>query len=354
MTDARAATGRIASFRVNRDCPGVLDRTPADTAACYTGQVIRSGTDAVATPGIAPPDMRRRFEFGFSVDPGRALGRAGGKGVLGPVLYDGPAIWRATDTSAGAATLRINRLANTADVAAWGPGAADAVAAVPALLGAHDDPTALIPADRVVAGWVRRWPARRLTATGTVWEHIVPTVCGQKVPGLNAKNSWQGILRRWGRRPPGPAPEALRLPPAADVLASLAYHEFHRFDIERRRAEAIIAAARRADTLEGVARLAPAEARERLQSIRGIGPWTASIVVLLCHGDPDSVIVGDYQIPSYVTWHLAGERRGDDDRMLELLEPYRGQRARVQALAKSAGAPPRHGPRMPLQDLQDR
>ena len=157
-----------------------------------------------------------------------------------------------------------------------------------------------------------------------------------------------------GRRPPGPAPEGLRLPPTAALLGSLAYHEFHRFDIERRRAEAIIGFARRADALERLAQQPADTARERLQAIRGIGPWTASIVVLLCHGDPDSVIVGDYQIPSYVSWHFARERRGDDERMLELLEPYRGQRARVQALAKSAGPPPRHGPRMPLQDLQGR
>ena len=288
------------------------------------------------------------------MDIGRALGRVGGKGALGPVLYDGPHIWRAQDTPDGEATLRITRSAHAAEVEAWGAGAADAVAGVPALLGAHDEPAALVPADRTVAGWVRRWPLRRLTATGTVWEHVIPTVCGQKVPGLNARNSWQGILRRWGRRPPGPAPDALRLPPARELVASLAYHEFHRFDVERRRAEAIIAVARRASTLECMAQLAPDAARDRLQTVRGIGPWTASIVVLLCHGDPDSVIVGDYQIPSYVTWHFAGERRGDDDRMLELLEPYRGQRARVQGLAKSAGAPPRHGPRISLQDLQSR
>ena len=312
------------------------------------------GSGNVTASSAPSPDLRRRFEFDYSLDAGKALGRVGGKGALGPVLYAGPDIWRAQATPAGEATLRITRSGHRAEVMGWGPGASEAAAGVPALLGNDDDPAALVPQDAVVSGWVRRWPARRLTATGTIWEHVVPTVCGQKVPGLNARNSWQGILRRWGRRPPGPAPETLRLPPAPDVMASLAYHEFHRFDIERRRAEAIIAFARRAATLEGAARCEPAVARERLQAVRGIGPWTASIIVLLCHGDPDSVIVGDYQIPSYVTWHLAGERRGDDDRMLELLEPYRGQRARVQALAKSAGAPPRHGPRMALQDLQRR
>ena len=315
---------------------------------------MRSGASRADADASPSPDLKKRFEFDFPLDAGRTLGRVGGKGTLGPVLYDGPVIWRTQDAPSGEATLRITRSAHAAAVEAWGPGASEAVAGVPALLGAHDEPAALVPADSTVAGWVRRWPLRRLTATGTIWEHVVPTVCGQKVPGLNARNSWQGILRCWGRCPPGPAPDALRLPPAPDLVASLAYHEFHRFDVERRRAEAIIAFARRSSTLEGVVRLTPQAARDRLQTVRGIGPWTASIVVLLSHGDPDSVIVGDYQIPSYVTWHFAGERHGDDARMLELLEPYRGQRARVQGLAKSAGAPPRHGPRLGLQDLQGR
>ena len=33
-----------------------------------------------------------------------------------------------------------------------------------------------------------------------------------------------------------------------------------------------------------------------------------------------------------MAWALAGEPRADDARMLELLEPYRGQRGRVQRL----------------------
>jgi hypothetical protein len=48
-----------------------------------------------------------------------------------------------------------------------------------------------------------------------------------------------------------------------------------------------------------------------------------------------------------VSWALAGEPRADDDRMLELLEPYRGQRARVQRLLEVGRiVPPRYGPRM--------
>jgi hypothetical protein len=53
-----------------------------------------------------------------------------------------------------------------------------------------------------------------------------------------------------------------------------------------------------------------------------------------------------------VTWALAGEARGTDERMLELLEPYRGQRGRVIRLLELSGAgPARRGPRMPSRDI---
>jgi 3-methyladenine DNA glycosylase/8-oxoguanine DNA glycosylase len=73
------------------------------------------------------------------------------------------------------------------------------------------------------------------------------------------------------------------------------------------------------------------------------------------HGDPDAVIVGDYHVPHLVAWALAGEPRATDERMLELLEPYAGQRARVQLLLKTAGlTPPKYGPRLEMVDFRSR
>jgi 3-methyladenine DNA glycosylase/8-oxoguanine DNA glycosylase len=53
---------------------------------------------------------------------------------------------------------------------------------------------------------------------------------------------------------------------------------------------------------------------------------------MLALGDPDAVFVGDLHVPHLVSSALAGEQRGSDERMLELLEPYRGHRARVVRL----------------------
>jgi 3-methyladenine DNA glycosylase/8-oxoguanine DNA glycosylase len=88
-------------------------------------------------------------------------------------------------------------------------------------------------------------------------------------------------------------------------------------------------------------------AYRRLRALPGVGPWTAAEVGLRALGDPDAVSVGDYHLPSLVSWALAGESRADDARMLELLEPFRGQRARVVRLLEASGIrAPRYGPRM--------
>jgi 3-methyladenine DNA glycosylase/8-oxoguanine DNA glycosylase len=86
--------------------------------------------------------------------------------------------------------------------------------------------------------------------------------------------------------------------------------------------------------------------------VPGIGPWTVAEVGRTALGDADAVSVGDYHLPHLVTWALSGERVGTDERMLELLEPYRGQRGRVQRLLEAgAPGPPRRGPRMPVRSI---
>jgi 3-methyladenine DNA glycosylase/8-oxoguanine DNA glycosylase len=87
--------------------------------------------------------------------------------------------------------------------------------------------------------------------------------------------------------------------------------------------------------------------------VPGIGPWTIAEVGRVAYGDPDAVSVGDYHLPNLVAWALAGEPRADDARMLELLEPYRGQRGRVQRLLEASGIRiPRYGPRMTPRDIR--
>ena len=98
--------------------------------------------------------------------------------------------------------------------------------------------------------------------------------------------------------------------------------------------------------IESWTALPPEEARAHLQAIPGIGPWTAAEATRVAFGDPDAVSVGDAHLPDLVSWALAGEPRADDARMLEILAPYAGQRARAVRLLEVAGIKiPRFGPR---------
>jgi 3-methyladenine DNA glycosylase/8-oxoguanine DNA glycosylase len=262
--------------------------------------------------------------------------------------------WRASRTPEGPATIRLRAAhdgtATRVEAEAWGEGAEHALDAVPALLGADDDPAALVPQDDVVADLVRRLPGLRLLATGTLMEHLPALVLEQKVTGLEARRAWWALVRRVSEPAPGPA--GLLLPPAPEALAAMAYTDFHRLGVERRRAQTIIRTAKAAGRVERIARTDPVTARRLLQELPGIGPWTAAWATLLGFGDPDAVIVGDYHLPHLTAWAYTGRRRGSDEEMLELLAPYAGQRMRVLRLIVAGGrAPPRRGPRLAPRDF---
>ncbi len=260
--------------------------------------------------------------------------------------------WRATRTPAGAVTLFVEAGVGTVRARAWGPGSDWAIDHLGALAGLDDEPEALAPRHPAVADAVRRLRGLRVGRTGAVLEALVPAILEQKVTGDEARRAYRGLMWTYGE--PAPGPPGLRLPPAPDVLASLPYHAYHPLGLERRRADLIRAVAREANRLERLAVAAGnpgddrAAAYAALRVFPGIGPWTAAEVGIRAFGDPDAVSVGDYHLPSVASWALAGEPRGSDERMLELLEPYRGQRGRVLRLLELAGiGPPRRGPRMP-------
>src|SRR5204863_6960126 len=222
--------------------------------------------------------------------------------------------------------------------------------AVPGLVGADDGEDGFEPHHPVVAQLRRRLRGLRIGRSKAVAEALVPTVLEQKVQGIQARRSYHRLVRALGERAPGPAP--LLLPPPPERIAALPYHAFHRFNVERRRAETVRLAARHARRLEETAAMSHADATRRLRALPGIGAWTAAEVSLVALGDADAVSVGDYHLPNHVAWALAGEARADDARMLELLEPFRPQRARVVQLLVAGGwRAPRYGPRQPIRSF---
>jgi 3-methyladenine DNA glycosylase/8-oxoguanine DNA glycosylase len=272
------------------------------------------------------------------------------------------AAWYATRTADGPASLFLQPVEGGARVRAWGSGASAAAALAPGLLGAFDDPGAFTAHHPTLAAAARSARGIRIGRSGAVFEALVPAILEQKITGDEARRTYRSLVRAYGEDAPGPA--GLRVFPAPEVLAALPYHAFHPLGLERRRAELLRAVAREAPRLErlGAAVLAAAEGQAReealarayaaLRAFPGIGPWTCAEVGVRAFGDADAISVGDFHVPDMVCWALAGEPRGTDERMLELLEPYRGQRARVQRYLEAARImPPRRGPRMSSRDI---
>lgn len=261
--------------------------------------------------------------------------------------------WRTMRTPLGAATLLLSQRGSAIEATAWGEGAAWAIESVPELLGEGDDWSDLdLSSQPQLAEVRRRNPGIRLTRTGLVFEMLLPAVLEQKVTGVEARQAWRWLLAAHGEAAPGPAPEGMRVFPAADVWRRVPSWDWHRAGVGPQRSATVMRVAAVATSIErtlGLGRGGP-EVERRLRSIVGVGVWTAAETMQRAHGDPDSPSVGDYHLAAVVGWALAGEPV-DDDGMLELLEPWRGHRHRVVRLIYASGfRKPAFGPRMTIQD----
>ncbi len=307
-------------------------------------------------PGAAAPDAAGAWRAPFVLDLPRTLG-VHARGRNDPayrVAADG-SIWRTSLTPEGPGTLRVFPVSAAAPVVraeAWGPGASWLLGALPAALGALDDRAGFDPAHPVLRELSTRFQGVRVGRTGRVLEALVPAVLEQKVVGAEARRAWRHLLFRFGTPAPGPAPAGMRVPPPPAVWRRIPSWEWHRAGVEGVRARTIIGAADVAGRLEEIVTMRPAEADRRLRALPGIGVWTSAEVRQRACGDADAVSVGDYHLPAWVGWALAG-RVVDDAGMLELLAPYPGHRHRAARLIELSGlAPPRRGPRLPVRDYR--
>ncbi len=293
----------------------------------------------------------RRFTPVAPLEPGRVLPTLGiGRGDPSIAVDDGA--WIAVNTDAGPATVRYAAVEAAIEAEAWGPGAERALVLAPGMIGANDDPTTFQTDHPVMRRLQKAHPSVRITRSGMVTAALLRAVFGQKVTGKEAKRSYRKMTRALGERAPGPRPD-LVLPSDPARIATLGYEDFHPWGVERKRAETLLEVARRSKRLEEANEMDLADAYTRITALRGVGPWSAALVGMQALGDADAVPVGDYHIPNTVAWLLTGEPRGDDDRMLELLEPFRPHRGRAIRLIKAAGIKaPKYGPRAPLRSIE--
>ncbi|MBH5336654.1 DNA-3-methyladenine glycosylase 2 family protein [Streptomyces pactum] len=296
----------------------------------------------------------RRWVPPFPLNLGVTLGplRRGPGDPAFRVEADG-SVWRASRTPVGPGTLRIARGSSEIVAEAWGPGGPWLLDALPALLGAEDDPSVFTPRHRLVHEAHRRNPGLRLARTGLVLESLIPSILEQKVTSDEAYRAWRLLLRRFGEPAPGPN-DRLCVMPDPRGWAMIPSWEWHRAGVDAKRSATVVRAARAARRLEEAAAMELPAASARLQAIPGIGPWTAAETLQRSNGCPDAITVGDLHLPRIVGYALTGRRGADDATMLELLGPYPGQRHRAARLVLLSGrVPPRRAPRYSVRDFRD-
>ncbi len=236
--------------------------------------------------------------------------------------------WQATWMPAGPVTMRLIDRGNALSFEAWGPGAEDAGERAAGLFGLLDDPDAFRPDHPALVEGYKRRRHHRLTNCGRIVLPMVPIILGQLVTVRDAMRGWTRLCREFGHEAPGPPDAPVRLPPSPAELAALPMWAYRTCAIGQKHSQIIIRVCQRAKRLEALRVHRPAELARRLETLRGIGPWTTGNLLGNALGWPDAVAVGDLHLPKAVCAAM-GEPDGDDPKMLELLEPFRPHRKRA-------------------------
>jgi DNA-3-methyladenine glycosylase II len=169
----------------------------------------------------------------------------------------------------------------------------------------------------VAAGEV---PLRRRTPG---YEGLAHIIVGQMVSRASADAIWARLVARTGTVTP-------------EAVAALDEAAFREIGLSRAKQATLLGAAAAcldgALDLDHLCMLAPDEAIGRMTALRGIGPWTAEVYLLLCAGHADIFPAGDIALQNAARHAFAFEERPDQRRLAELAtiwSPWRGVAARL-------------------------
>jgi 3-methyladenine DNA glycosylase/8-oxoguanine DNA glycosylase len=179
----------------------------------------------------------------------------------------------------------------------------------------------------------RMLPGLRVIRVPWLYDMTCSAILQQRIRTVEAMRDWRRITQRYGTV----APLGLRAFPAAEVLAAVPQFELERMGIDAKRAKTLLRFAKEMQFVSLRPGMGFAQLRQTLLRVHGIGPWTTETVMGYGAGDTDAAIPGDLHLPRVVCYALAGEMTGTDERMMELLEPFRGHRFRIIRLLSAAG-----------------
>jgi 3-methyladenine DNA glycosylase/8-oxoguanine DNA glycosylase len=178
----------------------------------------------------------------------------------------------------------------------------------------------------------RMLPGLRLVRVPWLYDMTCSAILQQRIRTVDAMRDWRRITQRYG----SDAPLGLRAFPPTEILATVPQFELERMGIDAKRSKTLLRFARELRFVSLRPEMDFAQLRQTLLRVCGIGPWTTETVLGYGAGDTDAAIPGDLHLPRVVCYALAGELTGTDERMMELLEPFRGHRFRIIRLLYAA------------------
>jgi 3-methyladenine DNA glycosylase/8-oxoguanine DNA glycosylase len=230
-----------------------------------------------------------------------------------------------------------------------------AIVAARRLSAVDDDPSEFVSMVRTHAllGPLSRKLDCRIASTPTLFESFTIAVIEQLVTGIEARMSIRRLWRIAGEAVPNTSTFAA---PSARAVKRVPLWQLHAIGVGARRAVTLHEGAGRADALERLREEEPERALAKLETLRGVGPWTANAVARTGLGWADAVPVGDFHAPFTISAALgAGEFSRDEPKaadaaMLAALEPFRPHRARAALLLERYRPPNARPWRLPRID----
>lgn len=233
----------------------------------------------------------------------------------------------------GACVVTVRRAKDAIEIEATGADEDDIAADMLEALATDDGYDSFSPAHPLLAKLHRTMPGLRLVRVPWRFDVAAVTILQQRVTVREALQQWRRIATRYGE-----SVGDLRAFPSALTVAQMESWKLEELGVDPKRTRAMLVLARDVHRRDLFARGVDRERiRKTMLSLRGIGPWTTETVLGFGFGDPDALPLADLHLPHLVTWALAREKHGSDERMVELLEPVRGHRFRAVRLLLGAG-----------------
>lgn len=274
-----------------------------------------SGERSVVEVAIAPLELKRSFAL-------QALGLYDPTARLDHDRFD-----KLLPGADGTIHVAVRRTTDGIAVEGRGPGAEALLARWSAHLPPDDGHAVFLPHDGFVRELHRNGRGFRILRMPWIFDVACGAVLQQRVTFQDAMRGFRKLALKHGER----AGERATFPSPAK-LARLPSYCFPELGIDPRRGRALVALAHEEASRDFLQVADHASLRRRLIAIPGIGPWTTEMILGFGAGDPDALPLGDLHLPHLVAQAFGRGRRGSDDLMVELLEPYRGHRFRVARL----------------------